>query len=118
MQPRSSRPGNPGSGGWRLQNQPNACSNFEALFNPARIVHNAAMPRHPWQAIDRNGLFYSGGSRNRLITNRGGGRQIHPGLAIALRSSITETYCNNPTSHLSSIQATTLQVIGDKTTFG
>ncbi|WP_204377652.1 hypothetical protein, partial [Pseudomonas syringae] len=47
----------------------------------------------------------------------GWGGQIQPGSAMALRSSITETYGNNPTSHIPSIQATTLQVIGDKTTF-
>ncbi|EGH12913.1 MULTISPECIES: hypothetical protein [Pseudomonas syringae group] len=30
---------------------------LKALLNPARIVHNAAWTRHPWQAIDRTDNF-------------------------------------------------------------
>ncbi|KPW55712.1 hypothetical protein ALO54_101108 [Pseudomonas syringae pv. philadelphi] len=30
---------------------------LEALLNPARIVHNAAWTRHPWQAIDQTDNF-------------------------------------------------------------
>ncbi|WP_162236218.1 MULTISPECIES: hypothetical protein [Pseudomonas syringae group] len=50
-------------GTWQMENskinQMPAIHDFslEALLNPARIVHNAAWTRHPWQAIDQTDNF-------------------------------------------------------------
>ncbi|WP_199519470.1 hypothetical protein [Pseudomonas avellanae] len=73
---------------------------LEALLNPARIVHNAAWTRHPWQAIDQTNNFLRRlvltptANSKTIVNNESSGRCTHitraetsENLAVHLRKA-------------------------------